>query len=160
MVILKFILMFFDGLLVVLESYYTKRLLLSSGVRFYDDYDITLSIHSSWLGLELLFADFEQRTLILISTDFRSYVLMKTVTAPHRTTAPVSGHFDPKPFRTGTPRDPPKLNFKWGSAELHSLAIILTGTSIEVKRTISKYHNQNYCQRVLHSKRLRRTVKI
>ena len=58
-----------------------------------------------------LFADFEQRTLILISTDFRSYVLMKAVTAPHRTTAPVPGHFDPKPFRPGTPRDPPKLNF-------------------------------------------------
>ena len=58
-----------------------------------------------------LFADFEQRTLIFISTDFRSYVLMKAVTAPHRTTAPVPGHLGPKPFRPGTPQNPPKLNF-------------------------------------------------
>ena len=62
--------------------------------------------------MSFLFADFdfEQRTLILISTDFRSYVLMKAVTAPHRTIAPVPGHFGPKPFGSRTPRDRPKLN--------------------------------------------------
>ena len=97
-----------------------------------------------------LFADFEQRTLILISTDFRSYILMKAVTAPHRTTAPVPGHFGPKPFRHGTPQDRPKLIFLWGSAELHSPAIILTlALASKLKElsasTITKITVREYC---------------
>ena len=72
---------------------------------------IVIQYDGGLMKAEFLFADFEQRTLILISMDVRSYVLMKAVTAPHRTTAQVPGHFGPKQFRPGTPRDPPKLNF-------------------------------------------------
>ena len=34
------------------------------------------------------------------------------------------------------------------------------GTRIEVKTTVSEYHNQNYCQKVLQSKGMRGSIKI
>ena len=106
-----------------------------------------------------LFADFEQRTLILISTDFRSYVLMKAVTAPHYSTS--SGSFRSKTISARDSSRSAQIKFLMGLRRTaFSGNNFDFGTSIEVKRTVSEYHNQNYCQRVLHSKRLRRSVKI
>ena len=69
---------------------------------------------------------------------------MKAVTAPHCCTA-VPGHFGPKPLRPGTPDRPKSICFYWGSSGRTAFSgnNFDFGTSIEVKRTVSEYCNQN-----------------
>ena len=78
---------------------------------------------------------------------------MKALAAPHCGIDP--GKFGPKPFRPGTPQ--PKLFVftgvpRAGTAFSGNNINFDFGTSIDVKRTVSKYHNH---KRVLNSKGLR-----
>ena len=95
-----------------------------------------------------MFADFEQRTLILISTDFRSYILMKAVTAPHYSTS--SGSFRPKTISARASSRSAQIKFLMGLRQTaFSGNNFDFGASIEIKRTVSEYHNLNYCRRVV-----------
>ena len=79
-------------------------------------------------------------------------------TAPHCRTD--SGLYRPKTISAWD--SSAQIIFYWGSSGRTAFSgnNFDFGTSIEVKRTVSEYHNQNYCQRVLHSKGLQRSVKI
>ena len=70
---------------------------------------------------------------------------MKALTAPHCQ----PDHFGAKPFRPGTPQ-PKSFVFTGVPWTAFSGNDFYFGTSIEVKRTLSEYHNQ---KRVLHSAR-------
>ena len=80
-------------------------------------------------------------------------------TAPHYSTS--SGSFRPKTISDRDSSRSAQIKFVMGLRQTaFSGNNFDFGTSIKDKRTVSEYHSQNYCQRVLHSKRLRRSVKI
>ena len=82
---------------------------------------------------------------------------MKALTALHCRTDP--GQFGPEPFRPGTPQ-PKSFVFsgvsRAGTTFSSNNINFDFGTSIEVKRNVSKYHNQ---KRVLHPKGMQGSIK-
>ena len=101
---------------------------------------------SFFVGL-FFFADYVIGIPVLRTTVWSN---MKALTALHCRTDP--GQFGPGPFRPGTPQ-PKSFIFsgvsRVGTAFSSNNIIFDFGTSIEVKRNVSKYHNQ---KRELHSK--------
>ena len=90
-------------------------------------YYTSVFVHVTFAGKTFLF----KRKLLLFA-DFGQ-----------RNAAPVPGHFGPKPFWPRTP--PPKYFFYCGFSFKTAFSgnNFDFGTSIEVKRSVSEYHNQN-----------------
>ena len=83
---------------------------------------------------------------------------MKALTALHCRTDP--GQFGPEPFRPGTPQSKSFVfnGFSRAGTAFSSNNINFDfGSSIEVKRNVSKYHNQ---KRMLHSKGLQGSITL